>query len=302
MKFQTGKQYPGDAVADPSGFLARARSHQSQFRANTLELPCDGFGNYLTREDAEKGLNFYNGFGIFEKVRAYREDYNKPLYANMLRSEHIPFNLFVPLSKDKDYFRKVISDILRSDILSVDCIKIEHAPSPRKKYLDDATSFDTYIEYTNAANEKGIIGLEVKYTEREYILKRESTEEEKLKKPDSTYWIVTRKSGLFKPESFDKLKKDTFRQVWRNHILGESILQEDGDKYRHFTSLTLFPVGNIHFVKTSREYLDFLTKNENNFIPLTYESFFAILDTHCPDDACRNWIDYLKTRYIVPEE
>jgi hypothetical protein len=301
MKFQTGKQYPGDAVADPSGFLARARLHQSRFRANTLELPCDGFGNYLTREDAEKGLNFYNGFGIFEAVRAYR-NYNKPLYANMLRSKHIPFNLFVPLAKDKDYFRKVISDILRSDILSVECIKIEYAPYPRKKYLNDATSFDTYIEYTNAANEKGIIGIEVKYTEREYKRREKSKEADFVDSADSRYWTVTRKIRLFKPESLNKLKEDTFRQVWRNHILGESILQEDGDKYKHFTSLTLFPEGNIHFVRTSREYLDFLTKNENNFIPLMYESFFAILDIHCPDDVYQKWINYLKTRYIVPKE
>ena len=95
--------------------------------------------------------------------------------------------------------------------------------------------------------------------------------------------------------------QETFRQVRRNHILGESILQEDGDKYKHFTSLTLFPEGNIHFVKASREYLDFLTKNENNFIQLKYEYFYVILDTQCPDDAYRKWINYLKDRYIVPE-
>ncbi len=114
--------------------------------------------------------------------------------------------------------------------------------------------------------------------------------------------VIIRKCGLFKPESFDKLIEDTFRQVWRNHILGESIVQEDGKKYRHFTSLTLFPEGNIHFVKTSREYMGFLTKNEKNFIPLTFESFFAILEAHCPDDEYRKWINYLKTRYILPEE
>ena len=70
MKFQTGKQCPGDDAADPRGFLARARLHQSRFMANTLELPCDGFGNYLIREDAKKGLNFYDEVDIFEAVRA----------------------------------------------------------------------------------------------------------------------------------------------------------------------------------------------------------------------------------------
>jgi hypothetical protein len=47
---------------------------------------------------------------------------------------------------------------------------IEYAPEPTDeyKYLDDETSFDVYIEYIcrGNENEKGIIGIETKYTER----------------------------------------------------------------------------------------------------------------------------------------
>ena len=54
---ENGKQYPKDDRTDPSGFLKRARQHQSDFRLNYLELPYDTYGNYLTKCDGEKGKN-----------------------------------------------------------------------------------------------------------------------------------------------------------------------------------------------------------------------------------------------------
>ena len=100
---EIGGQYSKDDRTDPSGFLRRARLHQSIFRANYLDLPYDTYGNYLTKEDGENGKNFYDGFGIFDAVKKYRK-YNKPLYSNLLRSEHIPFNIFIPLDKDRNYY------------------------------------------------------------------------------------------------------------------------------------------------------------------------------------------------------
>jgi hypothetical protein len=73
----------------------------------------------------------------------------------------------------------------------------------------------------------------------------------------------------------------------------------DKDKFKHFTSLTLFPQGNHHFVKTSQEYIELLIGNDNNFLPLTYEDFFKACLKHYPDINYRNWIEYLVERYIV---
>ena len=65
---QIGNQYSKDDQTDPTGFLRKARLHQSKFRAEVLNLPCDTYGNYLTKEDGESGFNFYDGFGIFWPV------------------------------------------------------------------------------------------------------------------------------------------------------------------------------------------------------------------------------------------
>ena len=294
-----GDQHPKDNLTDKSGFLSKARLHQSKFRAEFLNVDCDTYGNYILPEDGKKGLNFYSGFGVFEAVKTRYRNYSKPLYSNLLRSEHIPFNFFIPLAKDKEFCKKIFNDILSIDILSIDDIKVEHAPKPSIKYLKDSTSFDTYIEYTSTDKTKGIIGIEVKYTEREYIISELSKEKRDVDDPNSLYYQRTNECGLFRQEDIPKLKSDNFRQVWRNHLLGESILIEDKDKFNHFTSITFFPEDNTHFVKVSKEYINMLLKNDNNFIPITYERFFDLLKKHCPNENYRNWIDYLNLRYIV---
>ncbi|GEM_PF-2975091 len=59
-----GDQYEQDKVTDPTRFLEKARLHQSNYRANILQVPFDKYGNYLIKVDALKGLNFYRDFNI----------------------------------------------------------------------------------------------------------------------------------------------------------------------------------------------------------------------------------------------
>ena len=193
MNQEIGDQYSRDKVIDKTGFLEKARLHQSKYRAFRLNVPFDKFGNYLIKEDALKGLNFYNDFNIFEQVKERYPNYSRPLYANMLRSEHISFNLFSPLKSDLEYCRSVFNYFMNGQIKSIDDIKIEYAPSPAEKYLKDKTSFDTYIEYTHSDNSKAIIGIEVKYTEREYKLKPGSKQETDINNRKSKYYVISEK-------------------------------------------------------------------------------------------------------------
>jgi len=297
---EIGKQYRRDDVTDSSGFLRRARLHQSKFRAEILQVPYDTYGNYLNRNDAERGLNFYSDFGIFDAVKKYRI-YNKPLYSNMLRSEHIPFNIFIPFDYDKKFCKNVFNEFFSNSIKSIDRIEIEYAPEPKENYLNDRTSFDAYIEYTCTDNSKGAIGIEVKYTEKEYKLVANSKQEKDIQDSSSKYFSVTRDCNLYKPDAINLLPTDNFRQVWRNQILGESILLADKGKFKHFTSLTLFPKGNSHFTHISKEYINLLRENNNKFMPVTYEEFFSVCNNHYPDNRFKSWLDYLKKRYIIQE-
>ena len=109
MKNEIGPQYPRDKTIDKTGFLEKARLHQSKYRANIIKVPFDKYGNYLTKEDAKRGVNFYNDFEIFKEVKKRYPKYSKSIYANMLRSEHISFNLFIPLKKDLVFGKRLTS-------------------------------------------------------------------------------------------------------------------------------------------------------------------------------------------------
>lgn len=84
MIIEIGDQYSSDKITDPTGFLEKARLHQSKFRAFKLKVTSYRHGNYLTEKDASFGLNFYNDFDIFEEVRKRYPKYSRGLYANML--------------------------------------------------------------------------------------------------------------------------------------------------------------------------------------------------------------------------
>jgi hypothetical protein len=298
MQIGIGNQYPNDDKLDKSGFLRKARLHQSEYRAFELEVDFDKYGNYLLESDARTGLNFYNGFGVFENVKKRFKKYSKSVYANMLRSEHMAFNLFVPLEGKLKYAERVLNVVLNNSIKSVDKILIEYAPKPVANYLNDKTSFDAYIEYTHINNIRGIIGIEVKYTERSYKLKKGSKQELEVNNPSSIYYQITNESGIYDKNKIHKLKQDDFRQLWRNQILGESILLSKQDDFTHFTSLIIFPKSNIHVGKTNKEYRTFLI-DKNKFIPLTLENFIHLAEVNKPNAEYDEWIEYLKRRYIV---
>ena len=294
-------------------YKRKARTHQSEFRTNILNASFDPqnkygkYGAFLLPDDANAGLNFCGDFRqeILERIQrryprltAIQHD---GLYANMLRSEHIPWNVFVPMSHDLRATAKVFNDILKADEIEENTdISIEWAPD-KARCLNDNTAFDTYIEYLHAGKACGI-GIEVKYTEEGYPFggkeRREVMENEQ-----SRYAQVTKSSGWFIPEITDHpiretaLCKDELRQIWRNHILGASMVQNK--MVEKFHSLTIYPKGNPHFGKVLPTYEKLLTdKGRATFGYATIESLIDLLAKHFPQaNDFQNWIHYLRVRY-----
>jgi len=219
----------------------------------------------------------------------------------MLRSEHIPFNFFVPLSKNLEYARAVLNRFMGGVINIITLIKIEHAPDPEKTLMDK-TSFDVFIEYRHASGRLGVIGIEVKYTEREYKLIKGSKEDREIHQDISVYNLLTDKIGLYRKEILQELKTDEFRQVWRNQLLGESMTRKNhpDSKYEFFTSIILYPEGNDHFRDLVPKYTSFLTPgHENSFKGITYEEFINIGRELAGDPGYLQWLQYLEDRYII---
>ena len=266
----------------------------------------------LKETSAKEGKNFYmDNFGIFDAVQKRYPNFSEQLYQDMLSSKHIPFNMFIPLyegkGKDNKYFTKIFNEIIGNKIKSIDLLEIEKPI----EYLEDETSFDAYIEYTSIDNEidnrKGIIGIEVKYTETSYSLKTKSAERDKVYTENSTYYTITNASPAFIGKPYtpkDELRKNEYRQIWRNHILGESILQKNNEKFKDFTSITVYPKGNNHFTTVGKNYKDkFLdNKYKHRCLFFKYEDLFDLFEKHCPNKKYKKWIEWMELRYIVNDD
>ncbi len=316
---------PWDCASD-SAFKRAARRHQSDYRWNILHCEHDPnhkygkYGAYLRWNDAMAGKNFYLPY--WPKIKKaiedrYPESRSKPwqlapIYANMLRSEHIPFNIFVPMRDDMDAAREVFEDIIgKGQIEKILDILIEYAPE-KQFALHDGTSFDAFVLYQHKDGKLGGIGVEVKYTEVGYPLKKGSKEERDVKKGENDEYInVTRECGYYLekvahlPLSESPLIQNDFRQIWRNHILGASMINNENIKYPlgHFNSILLYPSKNEHFVRVIErakpKYEDFLTEyGKESFCGITYEDFFDILGKYYISNDFLQWVSYLRLRYV----
>ena len=136
------------------GFKERARRHQLKFREEVLKVAYDGVETILTDADAQNGLIFFDGFKINEYAHGRYPHFKlkQACFANMLRSEHIPFNFFVPISKNIEYARAVLNRFMDGEINIITEIRIEHAPDPEEA-LKDKTFFDVFIEYRHASGD-----------------------------------------------------------------------------------------------------------------------------------------------------
>lgn len=253
----------------------------------------------LSKANANRGLIFYEEYRdlIMSKIKTGSVD--TQLTANMLRSEHIPYNLIVPLETMPEVSTRIFSTITGVMIKNVSAIAIEYAGSGGKSlYLNDHTSFDAYVQYEAYDGRTGGIGIEVKYTENEYALG--DKEGKGVSGNNIRYRQMTAKSGYYHPGLDIKmfLTAHHLRQIWRNHILGFSMKDKGDVQIMHYVHL--YPQNNKHIHRhVIPDYRKLLTASGNeSFKSITYENYFAMLDKYSKDDRARNWVNYLRARYL----
>ena len=220
----------------------------------------------------------------------------------MLRSEHIPYNIFTPMEEDLSAAALLFNEIVGGGISKINFIRIEFAGiADKTEYLNDGTSFDTFIEYTSVDGSIGGIGIEVKYTENGYPIG--AKEKLDIEDKNGLYYHMTKRSRWYIPtlDTLSFIKANHLRQIWRNHILGYSMVQR-GD-IQHFHHVHLYPQGNTHFHEHALpEYKALLTDSgKASFIDLSYESLFELMGKFFISENNQDWLKYLQRRYIIDE-
>ena len=226
----------------------------------------------------------------------------KAQFKNMLRSEHISYNFFIPLKlkKEKNTVIQFFKHLLhRDDLRSITKFEIEWAPKDSKKALDDKTSFDTYIQFELHNGKKLGAGIEVKYTEKSYPYTK--TEFERLKTQNSKspyYKIWSDPISIYKPETYLTLGEKCYKQFFRNHLLGISMIKNG--ELDEFMSVHLYPAGNSYQDTYSKKYLQNIhTHMQHTFLPITFERFIEIGESTFDTDEDKSWLSYISKRYIV---
>jgi hypothetical protein len=140
------------------------------------------------------------------------------LYNNMLSSMPMCFNLFYPLrqalEKKEPFIDTLFSNIFQDmSVCKVTGIDIEYIPLPINEYIDDKTAFDAVIWFEDSIGQKGIIGIEVKYTDK-LGNNKASRNVRKLK--------VAEESGIFTPKAIEGIRNNGCTQIMRNILLTEA--------------------------------------------------------------------------------
>ncbi len=137
------------------------------------------------------------------------------LFANLLSSQPLCFNLFGELARDLYLATAVLSKLAPDRVGRVTEILFEHSPGRRDpRFTGDRSAFDVFVRYTSPAGKRGFLGIEVKYHE---ALNDAAAEHR------PRYDELADAMGCF-PADRTALKKKPLQQIWRDHLLAGALL------------------------------------------------------------------------------
>lgn len=235
-------------------------------------------GSMITHPAGRAGANFLTPqiATIVRRELIYREigaciDEDR-LYRNLLSSMPLAFNLFGQLKLNLGFATKVFRLVLPSFEGEVTNILFEHSPGRGNPELTaDYTAFDVLVEYTNEDQESGFIAIEQKFTE---------TLQESLQPTRPHFDDLADKSGLFKNSKDVALRSNPCQQLWREHLLATSML--NNKCYHEGTFMVIAPRLNWQAQNGITTYKKHLVKNAQAspaFINIYLERFIEAIGT-----------------------
>lgn len=299
----------GPQSKSDSKFVAKHRLHQSEYRyeilkenfgAGPAENSNQKYGNMIINGE-KSGSNFITPTAFkYATQRALDKNINHALtidsyrlFNNMLSSMPMCFNLFSDLREllitDKDSCSKLCKSLFKEInwIESVEYIGVEFIPIPIEQYTNDKTAFDAVFLVKDRDGKKGILSIETKYTD--LLGSNSSKNTEKKDELIENYKI-------FLPEAADSLKKNGYKQIYRNYLL--TFAYARAHKYKNFCNIIISPSEDKISKNELIELKNCLTKNKNSIIKIDLEEF---IDRGCSSNigGIKSIYHKLKKRYII---
>jgi hypothetical protein len=266
-------------------FRRRARYHQAQWReANGHPIgsqphvprpngpPARPVGSRLPLDYAnETGANLItpNALGAARARTSFIEPHqsfdHQRLWADLLSSEALSFNLFGDLAADAEQADKAVHawwpdtpGILRE-------VRFAHSPGRfDSAFLNSLRAFDVAVVLDVGDGTEGVVALDTNYHERA------KTE---IPKPTNLarYLEVAEKSGVFRPGGVDAVKgRSDLAVMWLEHLLLLSMLQHSSGTWSWARYVVVHPAGNSDFADMCDRYRALLA-DESTFASVTVE-------------------------------
>lgn len=240
----------------------------------------------------ESGANLMTAAAIAaarREVKAAREGSGQMisedrLWANLLSSQPLAFNLFADLSEDLPAATRVLRRLWPERIERVTKLGFEYSPGHgSERYTSDRTAFDVYVEHTTPNGGRGFVGIEVKYHEG-------------LNDPPAKhkprYDEVTRAMRCFRSDQVAGLRRKPVEQIWRDHMLAGSMLLEPTE-FETGLYVFLYPEDNDACRTAVQLYREFLS-DARTFDAVTLERMLDAIAAEV--DA--PWVTDTRNRYL----
>lgn len=207
-------------------------------------------GSLLQPADAARGLNFLSTavYAFVRRSLIVREEgamvnYDR-LTRNLLSSEPLTYNLFVPLALNLDLATALFRRLLPAFVHRVTSIRFETSPGrydPR--YLADGTAFDAALSVITPDGESATLFIEVKYSEG-------CTGPAATHRP--RYDEASREVALHHDPDAPALRSTLLEQFWRLHLLAQLAVRHEVTPRAHL--LVLYPHHNRRVRTATRLY------------------------------------------------
>ena len=268
-------------------FRACARLLQALWRERS-DLPIGTFTNHqgakrrigslIAEAAAEEGRNFFNP-EIAEVARlsvAYQErgamiDRNR-LFGNLLSSHPLVLNLFGPLCRNLQLAAQILRAMVPAiDVKAVIDVRFEHSPGRQDATLTgDKSAFDVAFVYERSDGKRGLVGVEVKYSE--------TGQEAAPAELSTCYDSLARSSGLFKEPGHAALRVNPLEQLFREHLLAQSAVIR-GD-YAEAYFVLIAPRPNHLVQNAARLYANFLAKPGKAQVPFVNVELEQVIEAY----------------------
>lgn len=272
-------------------FRAAARLRQSLWReeqglpaglhrpGGNRNLPHLPLGSTLQPADAARGLNFLSPSvnAFVRRSLVLREEgamvHYERLHRNLLSSEPLTYNLFVPIALNLDLATSTLRQLLPAFVHQVTGIRFETSPGRHNaRYLNDGTAFDAAISVITPDGEPATIFIEVKYSEG--CTGPAATHR-------SRYDEASREAALHHDPDSSALRSTMLEQFWRLHLLAQLAVRHSVTPRAHL--LVLYPQLNRRVRSATHRYAAELSDPTGSspaltgFSALTLETFVAAL-------------------------